>query len=168
MSGGSAPHLNLKAEGLRACIIAAQWHEVVMGGLIGGATRACDQAGSTHELIRVPGAFELPLAAQFAARSGRFDALIALGVVIRGGTPHFEYVCSAATQGLLRVGLDTQIPIGFGLLTVDSEQEALDRAGLVNSPQDKGSEAVEAALSMALLAWDTFTLAGSSTSTESR
>ena len=168
MSAGSAPHLNLKAEGLRACIIAAQWHEVVMGGLIGGATRACDQAGSMHELIRVPGAFELPLAAQFAARSGRFDALIALGVVIRGGTPHFEYVCSVATQGLLRVGLDTQMPIGFGLLTVDSEQEALDRAGLANSPQDKGSEAVEAALAMALLARDTFTLAGSSTATEFR
>jgi 6,7-dimethyl-8-ribityllumazine synthase len=168
MSGGSAPHLNLKAEGLRACIIAAQWHEVVMGGLIGGATRACGQAGSTHELIRVPGAFELPLAAQFAARSGRFDALIALGVVIRGGTPHFEYVCSVATQGLLRVGLDTQMPIGFGLLTVDSEQEALDRAGFANSPQDKGSEAVEAALAMALLARDTFTLAGSSTATEFR
>jgi 6,7-dimethyl-8-ribityllumazine synthase len=139
-----------------------------MGGLIGGATRACDQAGSTHELIRVPGAFELPLAAQFAARSGRFDALIALGVVIRGGTPHFEYVCSVATQGLLRVGLDTQMPIGFGLLTVDSEQEALDRAGLANSPQDKGSEAVEAALAMALLARDTFILAGSSTATEFR
>jgi 6,7-dimethyl-8-ribityllumazine synthase len=121
-----------------------------------------------HELIRVPGAFELPLAAQFAARSGRFDALIALGVVIRGGTPHFEYVCSVATQGLLRVGLDTQMPIGFGLLTVDSEQEALDRAGLANSPQDKGSEAVEAALAMALLARDTFTLAGSSTATEFR
>ena len=168
MSGGSAPHLNLKAEGLRACIIAAQWHGVVMGGLIGGATRACDQAGSMHELIRVPGAFELPLAAQFAARSGRFDALIALGVVIRGGTPHFEYVCSVATQGLLRVGLDTQMPIGFGLLTVDSEQEALDRAGFANSPQDKGSEAVEAALAMALLARDTFTLAGSSTATEFR
>ena len=105
---------------------------------------------------------------QFAARSGRFDALIALGVVIRGGTPHFEYVCSVATQGLLRVGLDTQMPIGFGLLTVDSEQEALDRAGLANSPQDKGSEAVEAALAMALLARDTFTLAGSSTATEFR
>ena len=168
MSGGSAPHLDLNAEGLRTCIIAAQWHEVVLNGLIGGATRACDQAGSTHELIRVPGAFELPLAAQFAARSGRFDALIALGVVIRGGTPHFEYVCSVATQGLLRVGLDTQMPIGFGLLTVDSEQEALDRAGLANSPQDKGSEAVEAALAMALLARDTFTLAGSSTATEFR
>ena len=127
-----------------------------MNGLIGGATLACEQAGSTYELIQVPGAFELPLGAQLAARSGRFDALIALGVVIRGGTPHFEYVCSAATQGLLRVGLDSQIPIGFGLLTVDSEQEALDRAGLADSPQDKGSEAVGAALSMALLARDTF------------
>jgi 6,7-dimethyl-8-ribityllumazine synthase len=136
-----------------------------MGGLIGGATRACEQAGSTHELVRVPGVFELPLAAQLAARSGKFDALIALGVVIRGGTPHFEYVCSAATQGLLRVGLDSQMPIGFGLLTVDSEQQALDRAGLADSPQDKGSEAVEAALSMALLARDTFALAGSSTAT---
>ena len=165
MSGGSAPNLDLNAKGLRTCIIAAQWHEVVMGGLIHGATRACDQSGATHELIRVSGAFELPLGAQLAARSGRFDALIALGVVIRGDTPHFEYVCTAATQGLLRVSLDTQMPIGFGLLTVDSEQEALDRAGLADSPQDKGSEAVEAALSMALLARDTFGLAGSSTAT---
>ena len=165
MSGGSAPHLDLNAEVLRTCIIAAQWHEVVMNGLIGGATLACEQAGSTYELIQVPGAFELPLGAQLAARSGRFDALIALGVVIRGGTPHFEYVCSAATQGLLRVGLDSQMPIGFGLLTVDSEQEALDRAGLADSPQDKGSEAVVAALSMALLARDTFALTGSSTAT---
>lgn len=165
MSGGSAPSLDLNAVGLRTCIIAAQWHEVVIGGLIGGASRACDQAGVLYEVIRVSGAFELPLGAQLAARSGKFDALIALGVVIRGGTPHFEYVCSAATQGLIRVGLDSQMPIGFGLLTVDSEKEALDRAGLADSHEDKGSEAVEAALSMALLARDTFELEGSSTTT---
>jgi 6,7-dimethyl-8-ribityllumazine synthase len=83
-----------------------------------------------------------------------------LGVVIRGGTPHFEFVCNGATQGLTRVALDTHTPIGFGLLTVDNEEQALDRAGLTDSSEDKGTEAAEAALAMALLAQGTFGLAG--------
>jgi 6,7-dimethyl-8-ribityllumazine synthase len=78
------------------------------------------------------------------------DAVIALGVVIRGGTPHFDYVCSAATEGLLRVTLDTRTPIGFGMLTCDDEQQALDRAGLPESHEDKGAEAAEAAVSLAV------------------
>ena len=160
MSGANAPKLELNGRGLRVGIIAAQWHEIVMNGLIAGAVRACEQAGASYELIRVPGAFELPLGAQLAARSERFDAVVALGVVIRGGTPHFEYVCDAATQGLTRVGLDTQLAIGFGLLTVDNEEQAIDRAGLVDSHEDKGNEAVEAALAMALLSRDHFGLAG--------
>lgn len=160
MSGANAPKLEVDAQGLRVGIIASQWHEVVMNGLIEGAVRACENSGASHELIRVPGAFELPLGAQLAARSERFDVVVALGVVIRGGTPHFDYVCDAATQGLTRVGLDTHIPIGFGLLTVDNEDQALDRAGLAGSHEDKGNEAVEAALAMALLSRDTFGIAG--------
>ena len=160
MSGANAPKLELDGQGLRVGIIAAQWHEVVMNGLIEGAIRACERAGASHELIRVPGAFELPLGAQFAARSDKFDAIVALGVVIRGGTPHFDFVCDGATQGLTRVSLDTHMPIGFGLLTVDNEEQALDRAGLADSREDKGNEAVEAALAMALLAQDTFGLVG--------
>jgi 6,7-dimethyl-8-ribityllumazine synthase len=160
MSGANAPKLELDGRGLRVGIVAAQWHEVVMNGLIEGAIRACERAGASHELIRVPGAFELPLGAQLAARSNKYDALVALGVVIRGGTPHFDFVCDGATQGLTRVCLDTQIPIGFGLLTVDNEEQALDRAGLADSREDKGNEAVEASLAMALLAQGALGLVG--------
>ena len=150
MSGGNAPALNLDATGMHIAIVASQWHEIVMEALIVGAVAACNKAGATHEVVRVPGAFELPLGCQRIARSRKVDAIVALGVVIRGGTPHFEFVCQAATEGLLRVGLDESIPIGFGLLTVDTEQQALDRAGLPDSSEDKGAEAAEAAISMAL------------------
>ena len=98
-------------------------------------------------LQRVPGAFELPLAAMFAIEQGA-DAVIALGVVIRGETPHFDYVCKSATDGLTQLQLDTGTPIGFGLLTVDNEAQAIARAGLENSKEDKGAEAVQAALHM--------------------
>ena len=100
-------------------------------------------------MIRVPGAFELPLGA--AHLLAFCDCVVALGVVIRGGTPHFEYVCRAATDGLLRVSLDAKRPVGFGVLTCDDEQQALDRAGLADSREDKGAEAAEAAMSMAVL-----------------
>jgi len=132
----------------RVAIIAASWHDRVMDGLIGGATRACEASGVRWELIRVPGSFELPLACATAAATGGFDALVALGVVIRGGTPHFDYVCRAATDGITRVSLDSGLPIGFGLLTCDTEQQALDRAGLPESTEDKGAEAAHAALAM--------------------
>ena len=149
MSGAGAPSIQIDAEGLRVAIVASSWHDVVMDGLIAGATAACTRAGALSVLYRVPGSFELPLAAQVAANAG-FDAVIALGVIIRGGTPHFEYVCDAATSGLSRVALDTGVPIGFGLLTCDDEAQALDRAGLPDSNEDKGREAAEAALSLAL------------------
>jgi 6,7-dimethyl-8-ribityllumazine synthase len=129
-------------------IIAASWHHQVMEGLVGGATRACDERGTRWEVIWVPGSFELPLACSAAAATGRFDALVALGVVIRGGTPHFDYVCRAATDGIARVSLDSGLPIGFGLLTCDTEQQARDRAGLPGSAEDKGAEATLAALAM--------------------
>ena len=125
------------------------WHKKVMDGLQAGAERALKEAGNdTYEVWNVPGAFELPLAAQYAIDQGA-DVVIALGCVIYGQTPHFEYVCRAATDGLTRVQLDTGIPIGFGLLTVNDEQQALDRAGLPGSKEDKGREAVEAAVLMA-------------------
>jgi 6,7-dimethyl-8-ribityllumazine synthase len=101
-------------------------------------------------VVRVPGAFELPLAAKVLAGQ-RHDAVVALGVVIRGGTPHFDYVCRAATDGLARVALDTGVPVGFGVLTCDTEEQALDRCGLAESSEDKGQEAVMAAVETALL-----------------
>ncbi len=150
MSGLGSPQLELpNAAGLRIAIVAAAWHEQVMAGLIAGAVRATAAAGVSYELVRVPGAFELPIMAQHCARGG-FDAVVALGVVIRGGTPHFEYVCRAATDGLTRVALDTAVPIGFGLLTCDDEAQALSRAGLPDSVEDKGYEATAAALVTAL------------------
>jgi 6,7-dimethyl-8-ribityllumazine synthase len=146
MSGAGAPTLDLDVPaGVRVAVVAASWHEVVMDGLVAGALRALDEHHVTHELIRVPGAFELPIVAQRAAAAG-FDAVVALGVVIRGGTPHFDYVCSATTDGLTRVALDTGVPVGFGVLTTDTEEQALARAGLPGSVEDKGREAVEAAL----------------------
>jgi len=95
-------------------------------------------------LVRVPGTFELPVAA--AALAAQYDAVVALGVVIRGGTPHFDFVCDAATDGLTRVALDHRVPVGFGVLTCDDEEQALDRAGLAGSREDKGYEATSAAL----------------------
>jgi 6,7-dimethyl-8-ribityllumazine synthase len=129
-------------------VVAASWHDVVMDGLIAGATSACQECGVQAELVRVPGSFELPIVAQECARS--YDAVVCLGVIIRGGTPHFEFVSSAATDGLTRVALDTGTPIGFGVLTCDDEQQALDRAGLPDSSEDKGREAAVAAIMTAL------------------
>lgn len=147
MSGAGAPTLgNITGKGLRIVVIAAQWHTEIMDGLLAGARRALDSAGVTSvREIRVPGTFELPVAALQAARAGA-DAVVALGVVVRGGTPHFEYVCQAATHGLTNVAVNTGVPVGFGVLTVDDEQQALDRAGLAHSKEDKGAEAVEAVI----------------------
>lgn len=146
MSGPGSPELSVEAPEAKVAIVAASWHEVVMNGLIDGARRRLAYAGVAEpQLVRAPGAFELPIIAQGLAQAG-FDAVIALGVIIRGGTPHFEYVSAAATDGLLRVGLDTGVPIGFGVLTCDDERQALDRAGLPDSREDKGAEAAEAAL----------------------
>ena len=151
MSGAGAPKLEIDASGLQIAIVVTSWHTEITDGLLAGAERALKAAGNTeYEIWRVPGAFELPLGAQYAIDAGA-DAVIALGVVIQGDTPHFEYVCSAATDGLNRVQLDSGIPVGFGLLTVNTEQQALDRAGLEGSKEDKGAEAVEAAVLMARL-----------------
>lgn len=146
MSGAGAPQITVDGTGLRITVVAASWHTEVMDGLLAGARRALAAANVTHVTeIRVPGSFELPVAAARAAEHGA-DAVVALGVVIRGGTPHFEYVCSAATTGLTDVSVRTGVPVGFGVLTCDDEQQALDRAGLPGSREDKGAEAVEAAV----------------------
>ena len=151
MSGAGSPTLELDGRGLRVVVVAASWHAQVMDGLVAGALRGLDAVGvEDFEVLRVPGSFELPVVAQAAARAGA-DAVVALGVVIRGGTPHFDYVCSAATDGLNQVALSTGVPVGFGLLTCDDEAQALDRAGLPGSSEDKGREAVEAAVATALV-----------------
>jgi 6,7-dimethyl-8-ribityllumazine synthase len=146
-----APTLSFEgADQLRVGVVAARWHEQVMTGLLDGAMRALAQARVDDPLVlRVPGSFELPVACARLARA-RYDALVALGVVIRGDTPHFDYVCRAASDGLVRVSVDSGVPIGFGLLTCDDQTQALDRAGLPGSNEDKGYEAAQAALATVL------------------
>ncbi len=131
--------------GNRVVIVASSWHNQIMDALIAGATRVFGEAGVTPEVHRVPGTFELPIACLAAAKSGA-DAVVALGVVIRGETPHFDYVCQAATDGILQVSLETGVPVGFGVLTCDDEKQALDRSGLAGSKEDKGAQAAAAAL----------------------
>ena len=152
MSGEGAPTTGpIDCHDLRVAVVAASWHEQVMDGLLAGARRALDDYKvEAPSVIRVPGSFELPVVAKALADKG-YEAIVALGVVIRGGTPHFEYVCHSATDGLNRVALDTGAAIGFGLLTCDNEQQALDRAGLAGSEEDKGYEATSAALHTAMV-----------------
>ena len=147
MSKAGSPDFELNASGLKVSVITAGWHWEIAEKLLAGSKRALEQANCSQVSFHdVPGAFELPLAASKLAEENH--AVIALGVVIRGDTPHFDYVCSAATDGLLRVMLDAQTPIGFGLLTVDNEEQALLRAG--EGDDNKGVESVQAALKMAL------------------
>ena len=137
--------------GLKVAVAATEWHVQVSDGLLTGALAAL-HASKVEDLtvVRVPGAFELPVVARALALAGN-DAVVCLGVVIRGGTPHFDYVCRAVTDGCSRVALDSGVPVGFGVLTCDTEEQALDRAGLSSSSEDKGGEAALAALSTALL-----------------
>ncbi|GAA1362055.1 6,7-dimethyl-8-ribityllumazine synthase [Streptomyces beijiangensis] len=150
MSGKGAPELTVKNCGdLRVAVIAAQWHEKIMDGLVDGALRALSELGIDEPtLLRVPGSFELPVVAKVLAGRG-YDAIVALGVIIRGGTPHFEYVSQGVTLGLTQVTVETGVPVGFGVLTCDNEEQALDRAGLPGSNEDKGHEAVTAAVATA-------------------
>jgi 6,7-dimethyl-8-ribityllumazine synthase len=145
MSGAGSPELDVDGRGLRVVIVAGSWHDQITDGLIAGASRTLETAGADFSLVRVPGSFELPVVSKAALEAGA-DAVVALGVIIRGGTPHFEYVSSAATDGLTRVALDTGKPVGFGVLTLDDEQQGIDRAGLPESKEDKGREAAEAAI----------------------
>jgi len=145
MSGKGAPTVTADGSGLRVAVVAASWHTEVMDGLVAGALRGLAECGVQDvPLVRVPGTVELSVACARLAPS--FDALVALGVVIRGGTPHFDYVCSGVTHGLTDVSTRTGVPIGFGVLTCDDDQQALDRAGLPGSSEDKGHEAAVAAV----------------------
>lgn len=155
MSRAGAPQATdtVDGSGLNVVVIAGTWHETITDGLIAGARRALDAAGASWRLVRVPGSFELPVAAKAALDAGA-DAVVALGVIIRGGTPHFEFVSAAATDGLTRVALDTGKPVGFGVLTLDDEAQGLDRAGLPGSHEDKGYEAADAALRTAVILRD--------------
>jgi 6,7-dimethyl-8-ribityllumazine synthase len=138
------------ASGLRVAIVASLWHTEVMDGLLDGARRALRDAGVGDVTeVRVPGSFELTVATSRLAASG-FDAIVALGVVVRGGTPHFDYICQGVTVGLSTVAQRTGVPIGFGVLTCDNDQQALERAGLPHSREDKGYEAAAAALQSAV------------------
>lgn len=147
MSGDGRPDVRpVDCGDLRVAVVAASWHQTVMDGLVAGSRRAlADHGVADAAVVRVPGSFELAVVAAALARQGH-EAVVALGVVIRGGTPHFDYVCTAATDGLTRVSLDHGVAVGFGLLTCDTEQQALDRAGLEGSSEDKGYEATAAAL----------------------
>jgi len=149
MSGAGSPDIEIDGTGLKVTIVAGRWHERISKGLLAGARRVLDASGAEVTEIRVPGSFELAVVAKAALEAGA-DAVVALGVIVRGGTPHFEYVSDAATSGLTRVGLDTGKPIGFGLLTLDDEQQGLDRAGLPGSKEDKGAEAAQAAIATAV------------------
>ncbi|MFJ8895731.1 6,7-dimethyl-8-ribityllumazine synthase [Leifsonia sp. NPDC102414] len=151
MSGAGAPNAleNVDGTGMNVVIVAGTWHDEITDGLIAGAKRTLEASGATFSLVRVPGSFELPVVSKAALEAGA-DAVVALGVIIRGGTPHFEYVSSAATDGLTRVAIDTGKPVGFGVLTLDDEAQGIDRAGLPGSREDKGAEAAHAALSTAV------------------
>jgi 6,7-dimethyl-8-ribityllumazine synthase len=145
MSGdGRAGEHQVRADGVRVAVVAASWHEQVMDGLLTGARKYLAEVGAQVDEHRVPGSFEIPVVA--ASLAGTHDVVVALGVIIRGGTPHFEYVCSAVTDGLGRVALDSGTPVGFGILTCDTVEQALDRSGGPGASEDKGREAAAAAI----------------------
>ncbi len=151
MSGGAGvPAVpEMDASGLTLAIVSSTWHGTICEALLDGARRVATDSGINNPtVVRVHGAIEIPVVAQQLASN--HDAVVALGVVIRGETPHFDYVCDAVTQGLTRVSLDAGTPVANGVLTTENEQQALDRAGLPGSAEDKGAQATAAALSTAL------------------
>lgn len=173
MSGSGTPDPTVvDARGLTLAIVATRWHVGITDALLASALRTAKECGiEDPSVARVAGAVEIAVAAQ--ALAATHDAVVALGVVIRGGTPHFGYVCDAVTQGLTRVALDERTPVGNGVLTCDTEEQALARAGLPDSTEDKGRDAVLAALDVAVLlrdlrSADTDTTTDSITDTEER
>ena len=150
MSGVGVPDMpELDASGIKLAIVASTWHTTICDALLDGARRVATASGIAEPtIVRVLGAIEIPVVAQELAKT--HDAVIALGVVIRGGTPHFDYVCDAVTQGLTRVSLDESTPVANGVLTVNTEEQAIDRAGLPGSAEDKGEQAASAALATAI------------------
>ncbi len=151
MSGAGAPvEADLDARGLRLAVVATRWYPEITDALLDGALTAAKEAGvEAPTVARVPGAVELPVVA--AALAARHDAVVVLGLVLRGGTPHFDYVCQSVTQGVTRVALDAGVPVGFGVLTCDTLEQARSRSGRPGSTEDKGREAVLAALETAIV-----------------
>jgi 6,7-dimethyl-8-ribityllumazine synthase len=154
MSGEGRPEGGLvDASGLCLAIVATRWHREITDSLVERAQAAAEACGVAEPLVvRVAGAIELPVVAAELAR--HYDAVACLGVVIRGGTPHFEYVCDSVTAGLTRIALDASTPVGNGVLTCDTVESARDRSGLPGSKEDKGWEAVVAALDTAVVLRD--------------
>lgn len=152
---GVAPRVKLEdMSGFKVTVISASWHKEICDSLVSGAQRALSAAGIAIEpVIYVPGSFELPLAAQLALDAGA-DAAVVLGVVVRGETPHFDYVCQGVTAGVMQVSLSRSKPIGFGVLTVEDEAQAVARSGVVGSKEDKGFDATVAALELLRVAND--------------
>lgn len=151
MSGDGKPDFTVEgAAGLKVAIVATSWHVDVVDALIDGAQRAAQASGLPDvAVVRVPGSIEIPVVAQQLATN--HDAVVAVGAVIRGGTPHFEYVCQALTDGLTRVALDAGVPVGNGVLTCDTKEQAIARSGIAGSVEDKGGQAMNAALQTALV-----------------
>lgn len=137
------------AAGLTVGVVAAGWHAKITDQLLARALQACEDSGATATVVRVPGSLEIPVIAQALAR--RCDAVVALGAVIKGETAHFEYVCDSVTAGLTRISLDEETPVGNGVLTCETLDQAVDRSGLPGSKEDKGYESAIAALETALL-----------------
>jgi 6,7-dimethyl-8-ribityllumazine synthase len=152
VTGSRTPGGEVSARGFRVAIVAARFNDSIVASLLQGASAAwAERGGAPADLtvLRVPGAFELPLIAKRLGASGRYNAVVALGCVIRGDTPHFDYVAGECARGLLEAGLDTGVPVVFGVLTVETVEQALERAG--TGAGNKGGEAMEAALEMAAL-----------------
>ncbi len=150
MSGIGRPDAGaVNAGGLSLGIVGARWHEKITDQLVSRAEQAARDCGARAVTVRVAGSLEIPVVAQAMAR--RYDAVVALGAVIRGETAHFDYVCESVTSGLTRIALDEATPVGNGVLTCDTLDQALDRSGLPGSHEDKGYEATVAALETALL-----------------
>ncbi|MFN0123671.1 MAG: 6,7-dimethyl-8-ribityllumazine synthase [Blastocatellia bacterium] len=143
---------SLRADGLRFGIVASRWNDLIVSRLIGGAQDALGRLGAREDqitLIRVPGSFEIPLAARKAASGGSYDAIICVGAVIRGETPHFDYIAGEVTRGIARTALDTGVPVTYGMITADTVEQALNRAGI--KAGNKGFEAAMSAVEMANL-----------------
>jgi 6,7-dimethyl-8-ribityllumazine synthase len=149
MSSVKTIEADMIVRGARFGLLVARWNSFVVESLLEGAIDALVRHGAAQsdlQIVRVPGAFEMPIAAQKMAASGNYDAIIALGAVIRGGTPHFEYVAGEATKGMAQVSLQTGVPLTFGLLTVDSIDQAIERSG--TKAGNKGAEAAMSAIEM--------------------
>jgi 6,7-dimethyl-8-ribityllumazine synthase len=149
MSGSGRPELVIPdARGLRLGVVASTWHQEICTRLVDRALAVAEASGAVVTLARVTGAVELPVVAQELART--HDAVVALGVVIRGATPHFDYVCRSVTDGLTRIALDEATPVAHGVLTTENEDQARDRDGHEGAAEDKGGEAVAAVLGAAI------------------